>query len=262
MRISIITVCYNSSQYIRSAIDSVLSQSYTDIEYIVIDGGSTDETLEIINEYMDQISLIISEVDEGMYDAMNKGIALASGDIIGILNSDDFYSNINVISDVVGCFNTKDGIDMIFGNVDFVNAQDLNSPLRLYSSSRFSPWKLRFGFMPAHPASFIKKSAYNGVGSYKLGYNIAADFDMFVRLLLGAKKKYYSLNKVMVRMRLGGVSTSGVNSYIVSSQEMMRSLKENNIFTCWLFICIRLPIKLVQSLSFKITSFLTKKANL
>ncbi len=252
LRVSIITVCYNSSQYIRSAIESILIQDYSDIEYIVIDGGSTDNTVSIVQEYADLIAHIVSESDKGIYDAMNKGIALASGDVIGILNSDDFYPNNHILSDVAQRFILNSEMDMLLGNVDFVSAKDLSKPVRFYSSFRFSPWKLRFGFMPAHPAAFIKRSAYDKAGLYKLGYKIAADFDMFIRLLLHDKCKYITLNQVMVRMRIGGVSTSGLRSYYVTSKEMMRSFKENNLFTCWPFILFRLPIKFFKSLSFKI----------
>ena len=251
-KISIITVCYNSSLYIRTAIESVIIQDYSDIEYIVIDGSSTDNTISIVSEYKDRIAHFVSEPDKGIYDAMNKGIALASGDVIGILNSDDFYPNNRVILDVVNCFRATPDVDIVLGNVDFVSAKDLSKPVRFYSSFRFSPWKLRFGFMPAHPAAFIKRTAYKKVGLYKLGYKIAADFDIFVRLLLHDKCRYISLNQILVRMRIGGVSTSGINSYYISSKEMMLSLKENNIFTCWLFILFRLPIKFFQSLKFKI----------
>ena len=134
MKVSIITVCYNSSQYIRSAIESILIQDYSDIEYIVIDGGSTDITVPIVQEYADRISHIVSEPDKGIYDAMNKGIELASGDVIGILNSDDFYPNQHVISDVIQCFEENASVDMVFGNVDFVYAKDLNKSVRFYSS--------------------------------------------------------------------------------------------------------------------------------
>lgn len=255
MRLSIITVCYNSAKYIRFAIDSVLSQSYTNIEYIIIDGGSTDGTLEILNEYADQVSFILSEPDDGIYDAMNKGISKASGEVVGILNSDDFYPHKHVIADVVNCFENKNDVDMVLGNVTFVNTTDLINPVRLYSSFRFSSWKLRFGFMPAHPASFIKKSAYNKVGLYKNGYKIAADFDIFVRMLLVYKLNYAKLDKTLVRMRLGGVSTSGLKSYIISTKEMLKSLRESKVYSNHLMILSRLPIKFFQLVFGKCNSY-------
>jgi len=255
IKFSIITVCFNSEEFIRTAIESVLSQDYVNIEYIVIDGNSTDATVSIVKEYTDKIVHLVSEPDMGIYDAMNKGIALASGDVIGILNSDDFYPHTHVLSDVAHCFETKQEIDIVLGNVDYVHMMELNVAVRYYSSSRFVPWKLRFGLMPAHPGAFIKKSAYMNVGQYKLGYKIAADFDMFVRIFMHDKATYITLNEVVVRMRVGGVSTSGIDSYIVSSKEMIRSLKENTIYTCWLFILVRLPIKMSLSLSFRLSNY-------
>ncbi len=254
MKVSIITVCYNSSMFIRSAIESVFSQSYSNIEYIVIDGGSNDGTLEIINEYYNQISHIVSEPDQGIYDAMNKGVALATGDVIGVLNSDDFYPNANVITDVVLEFKKNTEAALVLGNVDFVHPDDLTNPVRLYSSFKFATWKMRFGFMPAHPASFIKKSAYDCVGNYKLGYKIGADFDLFVRMLVVNKKPYTKLDQTLVRMRIGGVSTSGFKSYWISTSEMLRSLKENKIYSNIIFVLMRLPIKFFQKnvkISFK-----------
>lgn len=252
MKISIITVCYNSSEFIRTAIESVFSQSYSNIEYIVIDGGSTDGTLDIIHEYGDRITCIVSEPDKGIYDAMNKGIALATGAIIGVLNSDDYYAHDTVIFDVAECFQLNTDVDMVLGNVDYVKATDLNTRVRHYSSFKFFPWQLRFGFMPAHPSAFIKKSAYNKVGEYKLGYKIAADFDVFVRMLLVHKLHYLKFNQTLVMMRLGGVSTSGFGSYTVTTQEILKSLKENVIYSNFLMVLMRLPVKLLNIIIFKL----------
>ncbi|SHI68228.1 glycosyltransferase family 2 protein [Cycloclasticus pugetii] len=249
MKVSIVTVCYNSSLVIRSSIDSVLSQSYTDIEYIIVDGGSNDGTLKIVNQFADQIQHVISEPDKGIYDAMNKGVELATGDIIGVLNSDDFYSSPDVISEVVNVFKHNEGVALLFGNVDFVSERNLIKPVRKYSSFNFSPWKMRFGFMPAHPATFIKKAVYNEVGLYKVGYKIAADFDMFIRVLVKHKFKYTKLDKTLVRMRLGGASTSGFKSYWVSTKEIARSLNENGVYSNFWFVFLRLPIKFFQLFS-------------
>lgn len=246
MKISIITVCYNSAQFLESAIVSVLTQNYPNIEYIVIDGGSVDSTLSILDSYSDRAVHVLSEPDKGIYDAMNKGIALSTGDIIGILNSDDFYPNSNVVSDVVEVFKENADIDLLLGNVDFVLSDNLIKPVRTYSSFKFSPWKMRFGLMPAHPAAFIKRSAYQEVGLYKLDYKIAADFDMFVRMLVCDKFKYKKLDKILVRMRIGGVSTSGIKSYWLSSKEILHSLNENGVYSNVLLVFLRLPIKFFQ----------------
>lgn len=248
MKVSIVTVSYNSAEFIRTAIESVMSQSYSHIEYIIIDGSSTDGTVEIIKEYAENIKHIVSEADEGIYDAMNKGIALASGDIIGILNSDDFYPNTEIISDVVEEWSKQTNADLALGNIDFVKASSLNKVERKYSAFNFSEWQLRFGFMPPHPAAFIKKTAYDKIGNYKLGYRIGADFDMFVRMLLVNKLPYFKINKTLVRMRIGGVSTSGIESYITSTKEILQSLRENGSYTNIAMVLIRLPIKFIQKL--------------
>ncbi len=246
MKISIITVCYNSAEFIRTAIESVLSQSYSNIEYIVIDGGSSDDTVSIIHEYENSIAYFISEDDQGIYDAMNKGVALASGEVIGILNSDDFYPHREVLSEIVTTFEKYQDVDMVLGNVDYVSAKDLTKSVRCYSSFKFSPWKMRFGFMPAHPAAFIKKTAYDQVGQYKLGYKIGADFDMFVRMLWVYKLPFSKINKSCVRMRIGGVSNSSFKSYWVITSEILRSLKENKIYSNIFLVSMRLPIKFFQ----------------
>jgi glycosyltransferase involved in cell wall biosynthesis len=248
MKISIVTVCYNSESFIRSAIDSVLSQSHLDIEYIVIDGGSTDETINIVRSYGEKISTYVSEPDMGIYDAMNKGLALATGEVIGMLNSDDFYPNQNVITQVVKTFDANPNTHMVLGNVDFVKPDNLNRVVRIYSSFNFSSWKMRFGFMPAHPSAFIKRSAYEKVGNYKLGYKIGADFEWFIRAFMVKKLSYVKINKALVRMRQGGISTSGLKSNWITSNDMTRALCENAIYSNMLFVLIRLPIKYIQKI--------------
>jgi glycosyltransferase involved in cell wall biosynthesis len=243
MKISIITVCYNSEAFITSAIDSVLSQSYPDIEYIVIDGASKDGTISIIHSYGDRIAKVVSEPDKGIYDAMNKGLALANGEVIGILNSDDFYPHDSVIEEVVKAFEVNPNVDMVLGNVDFVKSENVSKPVRLYSSFNFEPWKLRFGFMPAHPGAFIKRTAYERVGNYKLGYKIGADFEWFVRAVLIHRLSFVKLNKTLVRMREGGVSTSGLKSNWVATQDMYRALAVNSKNSYGLVV-MRLPVKL------------------
>ncbi|MGO3738505.1 MAG: glycosyltransferase family 2 protein [Marinomonas foliarum] len=245
---SVITVSYDSSNFIASAIESVASQKNVDIEYIIIDGNSKDNTVSIIQSYDDKVTKFISEPDKGIYDAMNKGLSLASGDVIGILNSDDFYPDSDVIAQVAQAFEQNPNVDMVLGNVDFVKADNLSSPVRFYSSFSFSPWKMRFGFMPAHPSAFIKRSAYEKVGSYALGYKIGADFEWFVRALMVQGLSYVKLNRTLVRMREGGVSTSGLKSYWLSSKEQLQALRNNGVYSNWLFVLTRLPIKFLQKL--------------
>jgi glycosyltransferase involved in cell wall biosynthesis len=240
---SIVTVSYNSAEFIDCTIKSVLSQDYVNIEYIVVDGESIDGTVKIVKSFGNSVTKFVSESDKGIYDAMNKGIALATGEVIGILNSDDFYPNVGVLTEVEKLFAENPSVDMILGNVDFVLPDNLTRPVRLYSSFNFKPWKMRFGFMPAHPAAFISRAAYERVGAYALGYKIGADFEWFVRAFLVHKLTYVKINKTLVRMREGGVSTSGMESYQLSSKEQARSLRLNGIYSNLFFVLIRLPIK-------------------
>ena len=177
------------------------------------------------------IQIFSSEPDDGIYDAMNKGVQRATGDVIGILNSDDYYVHENVLNEVATAFATDPTLDVVLGDVDFVKSHDLANPVRTYRASGFKTWMFSFGFMPPHPAVFVRKSAYERVGSYKMGYKIAADFDFLVRLLLIDGARYQETGKHWVRMRVGGASTSGWRSNIVSTIEMQKSLRENNVFS-------------------------------
>ncbi len=246
MRVSIITVCYNSAATIEDTITSVLSQDYKNIEYIVIDGGSSDATLDIINKYREQISIVISEPDKGIYDAMNKGIKNATGDIVGILNSDDFYETQDVITEVVDNFDV--GTDMVFGDLIFVKPENIKKITRFYSLPHFKAWKLRFGWMPPHPATFIKKSVYDKYGLYKINYKISADYEVFVRFLLVNKVNFKHINKILVRMRDGGVSTSGLKSSLTLNKEIVKACKENGVYTNILILMSKLPFKLLELL--------------
>lgn len=246
MKVSIITVSYNSAKTIRDTIESVLKQSYTDIEYIIVDGNSKDETIDIVTSYGDKVTKVLSEPDKGIYDAMNKGIALATGDIIGILNSDDFYETNNAIEDVVAHFKVNIETQVVFGDVVFVEPSNLNKVVRYYSSKKFKAAKLRFGWMPPHPATFVKKSVYDQYGLYKLGYKIAADYEMFVRLLMVAKVKFTRIDKVIVRMRSGGASTDGIKSSLTLNQEIVRACRENSIYTNLFLVLLKIPFKLIE----------------
>ncbi|WP_024605737.1 MULTISPECIES: glycosyltransferase family 2 protein [unclassified Pseudoalteromonas] len=246
MKVSIITVCYNSAVTIEDTIISVLSQNYKNIEYIVIDGGSSDATLDIINKYREQISIVISEPDKGIYDAMNKGIKNATGDIVGILNSDDFYETKDVITEIVNNFDVD--TDIVFGDLIFVKPENIEKITRFYSLPHFKAWKLRFGWMPPHPATFIKKPVYDKYGLYKINYKISADYEVFVRFLLVNKVNFKHINKVLVRMRDGGVSTSGLKSSLTLNKEIVKACEENGIYTNIFILMSKLPFKLLELL--------------
>jgi glycosyltransferase involved in cell wall biosynthesis len=229
-KISIITVVYNNSQTISGAIESVLSQDYPNIEHIIIDGASTDGTVEIIKSYSDRISKFISEPDKGIYDAMNKGLKIAIGDIIGILNSDDFYANNTVISDIVREFETKN-VEMVFGDLVFVKPEDLNKVVRLYSTPDFTPSKFAWGWMPPHPTCYLKKSVYERYGYFKTDYRIAADYEILTRFMAKHKISYSHIPKILIKMRTGGLSTRGLKSNWILNQEIVRGCAENGIRT-------------------------------
>jgi len=248
VKISIITVCFNSGETIKDTIDSVLSQDYKEIEYIVIDGLSKDNTLNILSAYKDEIAVTVSEPDEGIYDAMNKGIELATGDVIGILNSDDKFNGNSVISEVMDCFAASPDSVMVFGDVVYVDSLDTTIITRFYSAIKFRSWKLRFGWMPPHPATFIKKSIYDKVGVYSDKYRISADYEWFVRALLVYKLPFLHINKVLVRMRSGGVSTSGVRSSILLNSEIIKACRTNGVYTNFIFLTLKIPFKILELL--------------
>jgi len=242
-KVSIITVCFNSAKTIRDTIESVLSQDYPDIEYIVIDGGSNDQTLEIVKEYADRIAVIISEKDHGIYDAMNKGIALASGEIVGMLNSDDVYINEHAVSELIKMMQDTNS-DSVFADLVVVDPLDLKKVLRYYDSSYFTPNKFRFGWMPAHPTFFVKKALYEIVGPYSLDYQISADYEMLIRLLWVQKASYAYLQKPIVRMRYGGASTSGLGRNWLLNKEIVKACRANGIYTNLGLLALKIPRKL------------------
>jgi glycosyltransferase involved in cell wall biosynthesis len=245
MKISIITVAYNSCTTIADTIESILSQDYPNIEYIIIDGGSKDGTIEIIESYGKQISKFISESDRGMYDAMNKGIRLATGDIISILNSDDFYADTSVISNVVNTF-IESGSDSIFGDLLYVNANDLTKVTRYYSSAHFHPKLFAYGWMPAHPTFFVKRWAYEHYGVFQTDYKIAADYELLTRFLARHQLSYTYLPAVMVRMRTGGASTTNLMSNWILNREIIRACSENGIKTNWVKVLSKYFKKVFQ----------------
>jgi glycosyltransferase involved in cell wall biosynthesis len=246
MRVSIITVCYNSVDTILDALRSVSEQTYQDIEHIVVDGGSSDGTMDIVRKFSNPELRFISEPDLGIYDAMNKGIALATGDVIGILNSDDFFESENVLGHVVDTFQTHSSAQIVFGDVVFVSPANADQIRRFYSSRRFKPWKLRFGWMPPHPATFVRRSVYDKFGQYELDYQISADYEKFVKWLLVEKLSYARIDRVLVRMRQGGVSTSGIKSNIVLNREIVKACRSNGIYTNELFLLAKIPFKLLE----------------
>lgn len=206
MKVSIITSCYNRAATIRSAIESVLAQDYNDIEFIVVDGSSTDGSLDIIREYVDRISIIISEPDHGMYEAINKGIRVATGEIIGLLHSDDFFYDNGGIGRIVKRIK-RTHADFLYGDGLFVNPDNTNKVVRNWIGGGYRLWKVRHGWLPLHPTCYIRRDVMMRLGLYNESYKIAADSDLLVRYLLTGGLTVTYLNEYIVRMRMGGLST-------------------------------------------------------
>lgn len=230
MKISIITVVYNAISTIDTTIQSVLNQRYPNIEYIIVDGGSCDGTLDIINSFGNLITKFHSGEDNGIYDAMNTGIKLAEGDIIGFLNADDLYIDDHVISKVVNAF-AQNEVDSIFADLVFVKPNNLKRIVRYYNSSTFDPRKFAYGLMPAHPTFFAKRKIYEKYGHFKTDYMIAADFEILVRFLNKNNISYCYIPEVFVKMRTGGASTKSFKSNLILNREIVRACKENGIET-------------------------------
>ena len=206
MKVSIITTCYNRAKTIQGAIESVLAQDYVDIEYIVVDGASKDGSIEVINRYRDRITKIVSEPDHGMYEAINKGIRMATGDIIGLVHSDDFLYDCHVISDVVERFK-ETGADFLYGDGVYVNAENINKPVRNWIGGAYYKWKVGLGWLPLHPTCYIRRDVMEREGLYDESYKIAADSDLLFRYLYIADLKVTYLKRKIIRMRMGGLST-------------------------------------------------------
>lgn len=244
MTISIITATFNSGATLRDTFDSVLSQTFKGIEYIVIDGKSKDNTLEIIKEYEPKFRgkmRWISEPDKGIYDAMNKGITMATGDVIGILNSDDFYSEIAVLEKVA---KEIESVDAVYGDIHYVNKGDLDKCVRYYSSKGFRRWKMRLGFMPAHPSFYCRRAVYSRYGLFDTDFKIAADFEQLLRLIFINKiyTKYIPLD--FVTMRTGGASSSGLQSHKKIIKDHMLAYKKNKVYSNYFLEGIRYLYKL------------------
>ena len=248
-KVSIITVAYNSEKTIEDTIKSVVNQTYKNIEYIIIDGQSADNTLQICEKYKNGISKLVSEQDKGIYDAMNKGIEYASGDIIGILNSDDFYANDNVIDNVVEVFNQQQ-VDAVYANLVYVDAEDTNKITRTWIAKSYQPNAFLKGWMPPHPTFFLKKECYQKYGTYSLKLKSAADYELMLRLIHKYKIKVGYLNQIITKMRVGGMSNASFKNRLKANKEDRLAWKMNGLKPNLLTL-IRKPLS-------KITQFLNK----
>lgn len=241
--ISIITVSFNAEQTIERCISSVINQKFNKIEYLIIDGGSTDGTKKIINKFTDKIKIVVSEPDKGIYDAMNKGIKLATGDIIGMLNADDFFADENILSHVADAFNLHNP-DVLYGDLDYVDSS--NKVIRSWKSGNYIHGMFNWGWMPPHPTFYCKKSYFEKFGCYSLNYGTAADYELMARFLHFNKLSTYYLKKVMVKMELGGASNNSIYNRMKVIKSDYNAMVKNGIRFAVISILLKPLRKITQ----------------
>lgn len=248
MKISVITATWNSGKTIGDTLRSVFNQSFTNVEHIIKDGGSKDDTLEICKNfeqkyYKDECKgrtiNILSDKDKGIYDAMNQGVKAATGDVIGILNSDDFYTSDDVLARVAEEFEKNPELEAVYGDIHFVKDENLKKCTRYFSSRYFRPWALRFGFMPAHPSFYVRREVYDKYGLYDLDFRTSSDFEMMVRLFVKEKIRSKYINKDFVTMRAGGESTAGLEAKRKVNRDIAGSLKKHGVYSNQFFQSLR-----------------------
>lgn len=247
IKISLVTVTYNSGTTLRDTFQSVLAQTYKNVEYIVVDGLSKDNTMDIVREYEPQFEgrmKWISEKDKGLYDAMNKGVRMATGDVVGILNSDDFFTANDVLEKVAAGFDEQ--TDAVYGDLHYVHPDDLQHSVRYYSSKIFKRNLMRMGFIPAHPTFYCKRECFDKFGYYKTDYKIAADFDLLLRFIYVNRIRIKYLPMDMVTMRTGGASTNGLKSRMGGMNEHLRSLRENGVKSNRFILSLRYFYKITE----------------
>lgn len=236
MKVSIITATYNSASTIKDTVQSLELQTYPDIEYIIIDGNSNDDTLEIIRENSTRVSIMISEPDKGIYDALNKGIENATGDIIGFLHSDDLLAYPQAIADIVATFK-QNNCDAVYADLDYVSKENISSIVRKWKSGDYSIDKMKYGWMPPHPSFYMKRDKYIEWGGFNLDYRISADYDSLLRYLWKYQAKVSYLPKVVTIMRVGGESNRSLKNIIKKSNEDITIIKKNGLFWPVVLIC-------------------------
>lgn len=244
MKITVITVCRNAGHTLADTLQSVSAQSHQDVEHLLIDGASTDGTLEIAQRFGTHLANLISEPDLGIYDAMNKGLARARGDLVCFLNADDFYARTDVLETVAKRYRDSQ-LDAVFADACFIKPGSKRT-VRRYNSGRFSPARIRWGWMPAHPALFVKRSVFEQVGPFRTDYRIAGDFEWVARAFSSLPLKYAYLPEVLVNMRLGGASTKGWRNTIVLNKEVLRACRENGMKTNMLMLLSKYPLKFLE----------------
>lgn len=246
MKISIITVVYNNEDTISEAIESVLGQTYKNIEYVIIDGGSKDNTVNCINRYKEQLGYFVSEKDYGIYDAMNKGIKACTGDVIGILNSDDLYENFNVIASVMEEFNTDSELDILYGNLVYVKSNDTKKVVRNWKSKSYYQLFFEHANVPPHPSLFVRSKVYNETGLFDLQYKLAADYELMLRMFKKHHFKSKYINKLIIKMRLGGATNQSLSNVVAQNKEILHSWRNNGLHAPFYLMPLRIFKRLTQ----------------
>ena len=251
MKISIITATYNSEATLKSCMISVLHQSYQNIEYVIIDGNSTDETLELVKQHQLQFPQIefkiLSEPDKGIYDALNKGVQLATGEVIGFVHSDDILADNQIVSTLANLFE-KENLDGVYGDLQYVDKNNIGKIIRYWKSTNFNSSLLKKGWMPAHPTLFLKRGVYKKHGDFDLSFKIAADYDFMLRVLKDQSLKFSYIPEVITKMRVGGASNRSLKNIIQKTKEDYRAIRSNNIGD-WFSILIKNTSKIKQFIS-------------
>lgn len=251
MTISIITATFNGAATVRDTIESVLKQTYKDVEFIIKDGGSKDDTLDICREYEPRFGgrmKIISCPDTGIYDAMNQGIEAATGDVVGILNSDDFYTNDDVLATINAALE-QDDCDAVYGDIHYVKSDNLERCVRYYSSRNFTRERMMQGYIPAHPSFYCRREVYQKYGLFDTSFRVAADFEQLLRLIYIEKIRIKYIEKDFVTMRMGGASTSGIKSHVRIMKDHLRAFKKNKIKNNVFRLSLRYFSKLTEFVS-------------
>ncbi len=247
LKVSVVTVSFNNGKTIAHTLRSVATQNYQYVEHILIDGSSTDGTLNVVANTPNRLIVLLSEKDQGIYDAMNKGLNQVSGDIVCFLHADDQYSSANVLS-LVASKMREHSLDALIGDVAYFHSKDPTHLVRRYRSSRFTPERLAWGWMPAHPALFLHKRVIERVGKFRTDYRIAGDFEFIIRAFYHQTLRYEKIPEVLVHMQTGGASTRGWRSKVLLNKEVLRACRENGLNTHMLKILSKYPAKLLETL--------------
>ena len=245
MKISIITVVYNNEKTIKDAIQSVLGQTYKNIEYVIIDGNSKDNTVNLIKEFKDQLGYFVSEKDNGLYDAMNKGIQACTGDVIGILNSDDLYQDLDVLTTVMEQFNNDPELDILYGDLVYVKSDDTNKVVRNWKSKGYYNHFFENANVPPHPSLFVRRKVYNAVGLFDLQFKLAADYELMLRMFKKHNFKSKYINRLIIKMRLGGATNQSYTNIVNQNKEILKAWKVNGLQAPFYLM----PLRIIKRLS-------------